>query len=233
MPFRPGLILQHSAAGTLGRLGEWLRQRSIPYQVMKAWESVDVPDPEDHRFVVSLGSRHSVSESDVPWVSNELRFLRRSVEADVPVLGLCFGGQALATVLGGGVQRMARPEVGWAKIRSEAEWLVPGPWLQYHMEVLVLPDGASRLAHDHAGPAAFAAGPHIGVQFHPEVTSDMLDAWARMDTELPTGVTPEELATQSRQHAARAREAAFDLFDAWWGRGPAQDHASARPDECS
>lgn len=227
MALRPGLILQHDPAGALGRLGEWLRQRSIRHEVVKVWESADVPDPEDHRFVVSLGSPHSVTDSDVQWVSDELRFLRESVEADVPVLGLCFGGQALATVLGGGVERMARPEVGWAKIRSETEWLSPGPWLQYHQEVLILPDGAARLAHDHAGPAAFAAGPHIGVQFHPEATPEMLDAWARVDTDLPTGVTPEELATQSRQHAARAREAAFDLFDAWWARGPAQDHASA------
>ena len=55
---------------------------------------------------------------------------------------MCFGGQALSTVLGGGVDALDRPEVGWLPIHSEADWLAAGPWLHYHNEVLRVPAGA-------------------------------------------------------------------------------------------
>lgn len=214
-----GLILQHGSAGPPGVLGEWLGQRGIDHEIVNVWESPPLPDPSRHAFVVSLGSQHSVRDTEPAWIPRELELLRAAVRSEVPVLGLCFGGQALSTVLGGGVDKLARAHVGWAPVHSDVEWLAPGPWLQYHKEVLRVPDGAQRIAHDASGPAAFVAGPHLGTQFHPEVTAEILDGWARLDPELDgAGTTPDELAQQSRRYAAAAREAAFRLFDAWWAR---------------
>jgi len=213
----PGVILSHGPAGPPGVFGEWLEKREIPFRIINVWENGALPDPDEHEFVVSLGSQHSVRDREPAWIGAELRFLERAVGAEVPVLGLCFGGQALSTVLGGGVERLPRPEIGWVPVRSEADWLSPGPWLQYHKENLKVPPGARRIADSDAGPAGFAAGPHIGVQFHPEVTPEILDRWASMDGELAgLGLTREDLAAQSAQHAAHAREGAFELFDAWW-----------------
>jgi len=214
---KPGLILQHGSAGPPGVLGEWLAREGIEYETVSVWEGGRLPDPAGRRFIASLGSQHSVRDRDPGWIDAELRHLHRAVEADVPVLGLCFGGQALSTVLGGGVDALDRPEVGWLRVHSEADWLEPGPWLHYHNEVLRVPAGAHSLARNDVGPAAFSFGPHLGTQFHPEATAEMVDVWASRDDELgKAGVTRAELATQGARYARAAGQAAFRLFDAWW-----------------
>lgn len=217
MVIKPGLVLQHGLAGPPGVLGEWLAREGIEYETVPVWEAATLPDPAGRSFIASLGSQHSVRDRDPGWIDAELRHLHRAVQADVPVLGLCFGGQALSTVLGGGVDTLDRPEVGWLRVHSEADWLEPGPWLHYHNEVLRVPAGAQPLARNDVGPAAFTFGPHLGTQFHPEATPEMVDVWASRDDELDTaGVTRGELATQGARYAKAARQAALRLFDAWW-----------------
>ena len=143
--------------------------------------------------------------------------LREAVGAGVPVLGLCFGGQALSLALGGGVDRLARPEIGWFPIETVDGDAVPaGPWLMWHNEQMRVPPGGVELARSPAGPAAFVCGPHLGVQFHPEVDVERVQAWAVADEHLEgVGLTPEDLLAQSRQHAPAAREQAFAMFDRW------------------
>jgi GMP synthase-like glutamine amidotransferase len=217
MGTKPGLVLQHGSAGPPGVLGEWLAREGIAYEIVPVWEAGTLPDPAGRSFVASLGSQHSVRDRDPGWIGAELEHLSRAVDADVPVLGLCFGGQALSTVLGGGVGALDRPEVGWLRVHSEADWLEPGPWLHYHNEVLRVPPQARPLAHNDVGAAAFAFGPHLGTQFHPEATAHMVDEWASRDTELDkAGVTRVELAAQGARYAMAAGKAALRLFDAWW-----------------
>jgi GMP synthase-like glutamine amidotransferase len=217
---KPGLILQHGPTGSAGLLGEWLEREGIEYETVPVWELAELPDPAPHRFVVTLGAVESVRDTD-GWVPAELNLLTRAVAADVPVLGLCFGGQALSAVLGGGVDTLPTPEVAWLNIRPTADWVPAGPWLYYHKEALRTPPGAEQLADHDAGPAAFSAGPHLGVQFHPEATPAILDVWARKDPHLSeAGTTPEQLAREGARVASTAREAAFALFRGWWERGP-------------
>lgn len=218
---KPGLILQHGPTGYAGLLGEWLEREGIEYEVVPVWELNELPDPAQNRFVVTLGAVESVRDTEPSWVPAELNMLTRAVAADVPVLGLCFGGQALSAVLGGGVDSLAKPEVGWLTARPAADWVPEGPWLYYHKEALRTPPGADRLADGNEGPAAFSLGPHLGVQFHPEATPEMLDVWARKDPHLSeAGTTPEQLASDGARVARAAREAAFALFSGWWKRGP-------------
>jgi GMP synthase-like glutamine amidotransferase len=219
MAANPGLILQHGPTGPPGLLGEWLDREAHEYEVVPVWETRELPDPSGRSFVASLGAVESVRDTEPAWVPAELELLRRAVAAEVPVLGLCFGGQALSAALGGGVDKLARPRVAWAHHESDVDWLASGPWLYYHKEALRLPPGGDRLGAGELGPAAFAVGSHVGVQFHPEATAEIVDVWARDDPELSdAGTTVEELAAQSNRCAASAREAAFELFAGWWDR---------------
>jgi GMP synthase-like glutamine amidotransferase len=216
-----GIILQHGDLGPPGVFEDWLRERGIDYEVHAAWRD-PLPDVRGARFLASLGSINSVTQANPLWVPAELDTVREAVADDVPVLGLCFGGQALSAALGGGVDRLDHTEIGWIAIDSEAPDEVPeGPWLQWHNEIVRVPPGATLLGHSPAGPAAFRHGPHLGVQFHPEATPEIVDSWAQADPALEShGVTREELAEQSRRHAETARKAAFRLFDDWWAKGP-------------
>jgi hypothetical protein len=115
-----------------------------------------------------------------------------------------------------------QPELGWHTIRSADPALVPaGPWLQWHFDRFTLPPGAEELAHPDAGVQAFAQGPHLGMQFHPESTIEIVRGWARADRDRLAALgigDGEALVDEGRRHAAAAAQAAFDLFDASWQR---------------
>jgi GMP synthase-like glutamine amidotransferase len=92
------------------------------------------------------------------------------------------------------------------------------PWLQWHFDAFTLPPGAEQPAVSDAGVQAFAHGPHLGVQFHPESTIDIVRRWAHAHRErLRTlGIDDGEgLLERGRRRAEEARAAAFELFDAF------------------
>jgi GMP synthase-like glutamine amidotransferase len=216
---KPVLIRQHGETGPPAILAEWLTERGMAYEVDSSWLGRPTPDPEDYEFVVSLGSKHSPRDTHEPVVVAELDLLERAVARDVPVLGLCFGGQALAVALGGSVERAPRPELGWREIETDAPDLVPpGPWLEWHFERFTTPPGARELARTADAVQAFRLGPHLGVQFHPESPVDIVAGWARKDAErlAALGIAdgmPLIAAPAAQQEAARA--SAFRLFDAF------------------
>lgn len=216
------LILQHGDWGPPDLLGEWARERGIPVEVHCAHLGEPLPQLEHRPFVVSLGSDLSPLDRHLPVVADELELLGRAVQADVPVLGLCYGGQMLATVLGGRTEAAPEPELGWHRVESEDPAEVPeGPWLQWHYHRFTLPPGARALAHSPRALQAFSHGRHLGVQFHPESTIETVQEWARLDAErvATLGIPdPPGMVEQGREHAAAAREAAFRLFDAFWER---------------
>lgn len=217
-----GLILQHEADAPAGHLADWLVDHGIVHSVLPVWESPLPDDPAGYAWICSLGSEHTPGRDSSPaWVDSEVAFLRRAIEADVPVLGLCFGGQALASAAGGDVHPSEPPEVGWIEIETRDPERIPrGPWLHFHYDQLELPDEAQELARSPAGPAAFALGPHLGLQFHPETTPEIADGWARSEraTLKRIGIGAEELAEQAKRSGGGARADARRLFDAWWAR---------------
>jgi len=213
----PGVILQHGPHGPPGRLGEFLRDEGIEHRVHPVWEQ-PIPDLREARFVVSLGSQFSAGGSEPGWIPAEVDALRTAIDAEVPVLGLCFGGQALALALGGGVHRTPVPEVGWVAIESDDPDVPSGPWAQFHYEILEVPPGATELARSPGGPAAFRAGRHLGVQFHPEVTLEQMNAWLELDAGLPPGVDRAQTVRDGERHAPAAAAQAKHLFGAWFAQ---------------
>ncbi len=213
------LVLQHGDWGPPGLLGDWAGERGIDLEVHRVDLDDRLPDPAGRPFVVSLGSKYSPLDRDVPEVAAELDLLGRALGDDVAVLGLCYGGQMLATALGGKVERAPEPELGWHELTSAApEFLDDGPWLQWHYDRFTLPPQAEELARSERALQAFAAGPHIGVQFHPESTIEIVCEWARLDADRlrEHGIADGEALVESgRGHAEAARHAAFRLFDAF------------------
>jgi GMP synthase-like glutamine amidotransferase len=217
-----GLVLQHGDWGPPGLLGAWAQARGIALEVHHAKSGAPLPELNGQAFVASLGSPHNPTDTAIAEVADELAFLEEAVAREVPVLGLCFGGQALAAVLGAAIERAPEPELGWHPVASAAPDVVPeGPWLQWHFDRFTLPPGSEQLATSPAGVQAFAHGRHLGVQFHPESTIEIVAQWARADDErlAALGITDgERLLEQGREHADAAAAAAFDLFDAFWRR---------------
>ena len=179
------LVIANRADPETGFVGEALAARGAVFET--AWrEDVEVPLPPvgDHDLVLSLGSEWSVYwPALTSQVEREAAHLRDSVDAGVPVLGICFGGQMLAHALGGGVEAApAGGEVGWYGVETDVPELIPpGPYLQWHSDRVVLPPGAVELARSPVGPQAFRLGSGLGLQFHPETTPDVAARWAADD----------------------------------------------------
>lgn len=215
-----GLILQHGDDGPPALFSSWCESHEIPFETRRVWERGLPSDPRPFGWICALGSDETPgTPRRAAWVDAEIDFLRNALDADVPVLGLCFGGQALATAAGGRVEPADPAEVGWLPIETSAPDLIPaGPWLHFHYAQLYPPDGAAELARSPAGTAAFRLGRNLGVQFHPEATAAIADAWAEVEAEVLAGmgITPEQVATQGRMEGPAAAAAAQRLFDAWW-----------------
>ena len=221
---RPGLILQHAHTGPPGRLGEWADSRGLPYRVHDSSDAPPDFDPREFAFIASLGSARSANDTEVEWVATEIALLRTAVDADVPVLGLCWGGQALAAALDGTVGPAPFHEKDWIAVASADPEIPGGPWLHYHTEVFTVPPGAVELARSPAGPAAFRIGPHLGLQFHPEADAGMAGVWAAKDPD-QTDASRSELDGSGERWNDPARELAMALFDAWWARASAPSSA--------
>jgi GMP synthase-like glutamine amidotransferase len=215
------LIIQHEQPTPGGYVHQWLQERGAEQDIYRIDVEDREVDPRDYGMIVSLGSEFAAFDDSVPWLEREKRLLRDAAQEDVPVLGICFGGQLLARVLGGKSFRGQLAEIGWLPITSEDDSLVPdGPWFQWHFDTFTPPPGARLIAQSPAGPQAYTIGRSLGLQFHPEVTPEIMDAWvATYRHELnQEGVDPDELLAETYRRSDDARAAAWQLFDGFLHR---------------
>jgi GMP synthase-like glutamine amidotransferase len=219
-------IVEHDEDAPAGFLLDWALDRGHRVEMLHARElGADWPDPGGYGAIAALGSEHSVHGSPHAWIAAEVDFFRAAHEASVPVLGLCFGAQALAAALGAEVRRAERPEIGWFELEPvDAGPVPPGPWFQWHFDTFAVPSGARELARTPASPQAFVLGTSVGLQFHPEATPDIIAGWIRSggDELERHGLDAGALEARTRASGAAARERAYTLFDAitrGWTKG--------------
>lgn len=215
------LILQHEQPTPGGYVNQWLAARGAAQDVYRIDLETREVDPRIYGMIISLGSEFAAFDDSIPWIGKEMALLREATDADVPVLGICFGGQLLARVLGGESFRGEIAEIGWLPVRSRDKTMVDtGPWFQWHFDTFTVPPGADVIADTIAGPQAFTIGRSLGLQFHPEVTPEIMDAWvAAYPHELEQeGVDPGSLLEETYERADATRASAWRLFDGFLER---------------
>jgi GMP synthase-like glutamine amidotransferase len=204
------LVIRHHDVDTAGFIADAFEARGASLDVHLFPDHGALPGIGGVDHIVVMGSVSSVNDPD-PWIAEELAWIRAVDQAGVPVLGICFGAQALCAALGGRVEAMPVKEVGWFTVTSADEDAVPaGPWLEFHEDHCVLPAGAAVLARNDAAVQAFRIGRHLAVQFHPEVDGSLLKRWLDAHTDAETrqlGIDPDQfLADTIREEpASRAR----------------------------
>jgi GMP synthase-like glutamine amidotransferase len=215
------LILQHEEPTPPGLVEDWLREHGARIETFRIDLEEHLPDPTDYDLVVSLGSEFAAFDEHLPFVTREAQLMREAVDADVPILGLCFGGQMLAKILGAEVRRSDESEIGWLPVRSKDPDLVPeGPWFQWHFDVFGAPPGAEVIAESDLCPQAFVWGRSLGLQFHPEVTREIMDDWVRVYRhELDAdGVDPDELMQETHRRIDDSNRMARQLLEGFLDR---------------
>ncbi len=137
-----------------------------------------IPVDSDHDLVVLMGAPWSVYDTRIrKWLDPELELIRNRLAIGAPVLGICFGAQAMSAALGGSVTKSDRPEYGWVPVGSGSDHIDEGPWFQFHHDGFSLPPEAEELARNRSGLQAFRLGPGLAVQFHPEMSVSLLESW--------------------------------------------------------
>ncbi|MGN6868204.1 MAG: type 1 glutamine amidotransferase [Solirubrobacteraceae bacterium] len=215
------LVIQHDEDGPAGHVSDWLRDRGAEQDLYRIGADGSERDPRDYGLIVSLGSEHSAYDDGIPWLGVELRLLAEAAAADVPVLGICFGSQLLARALGGEAMPAAQTEIGWVRIDTRDPSLVGnGPWMQWHHDTFTLPAGAALLAESPAGPQAFALRRSLGVQFHPEVTPEIVASWVEAGRAqlARAGLDPARVLTDTHELSGENRIRAWQLLDTFMDR---------------
>jgi GMP synthase-like glutamine amidotransferase len=208
------LVIEHGSYAPAGLLAEWAADRALAVQTVALHAGEPLPaNISGYAAAVSLGSGTAAYDDSVPWLAAELSFLDRLLAAEVPVLGICFGAQALARVLGARVYRMAGPEIGWVRVTSRCPALPEGPWLSWHYDAFDLPSGAAELGSNEVSLQGFSLGPHTGVQFHPEATQPIARSWVEITNPDPAAVGP--LFQDADAIWDQAAGLAPKLFSAW------------------
>jgi GMP synthase-like glutamine amidotransferase len=174
------LIIQHGHNGPAGLVADRLEHHGYELRPWLVSRNGNAPNATDFELVVPLGSAESVYDVEAvgAWIDRELDVLRTAHDNSIPVFGICFGAQALCTALGGVVERSPQYEAGWVEVDTDDETVVPsGPWFTWHGDRCILPDGVTELARNEVAVQAFRIGNSAAVQFHPEVTRDIVRDW--------------------------------------------------------
>ena len=188
------LALIHGPRVRSERFGEIVREEG---HELVEWElPVQGPPPDGFDAVMVFGGRMNVGEeADNPWLDDEYELLRGWVAAELPLLGVCLGGQTLAHATGGHVGRASQSKAGFYEVtltdegRDDAVLGVLPP----RFEALVAnayefepPPDATRLAATADQLQAFRVGRCAwGVQFHPEARREQVMTWWSDGRELP------------------------------------------------
>jgi GMP synthase-like glutamine amidotransferase len=199
--------------------------RTLLAQPGEQWETFDVEHGEfparleGFDGLVITGSASAVFD-DAPWIRQLLDTIRAAHEADVPLLGICFGLQACAQALGGEV---VRNPAGWdiglteltlneAGRRLPALADAPRPLriIETHSDIAVrLPPGAVVLASSPRTPfEIFTLGERVlCLQGHPEMDNDMVSEL--LEKRLKIGLFDEERAAEGRASLQQQPHRAF------------------------
>jgi len=189
------------------------------FDVVSVKDGVFPSGPEAFDGYVITGSPASVNDDSLPWVGPLLDFIRAVHAARQPLIGLCFGHQAVARALGG---QVARNAAGWGLGTAATHWHHTRPWMlpaqstttlmaAHNEQVTHMPEGAECLGgSDFCPTGSMQIGQHIwSTQYHPEMPLVFMQALL--------GYLADKLDnnTLARAHGSLQQAADVPLFGQW------------------
>ena len=183
---KPVAIFRHSPTEGPGYFATYLDAHSINWKLVRIDAGEAVPaSAGEFSGLAFMGGPMSVND-DLPWIPGVLRLIRAAVDEGVPVLGHCLGAQLMSKALGGAVGPNPHKEIGWGRV-DVADNEQARAWFgdtrgvlafHWHGETFTIPPGATNVASSpQCGNQAFALGKHLGLQFHVEMTQEMIRSW--------------------------------------------------------
>lgn len=231
---QPIRIFRHVLCEGPGYLGRFLDREGVPWKLVCLDEGISVPEDLDAvSSLVFMGGNMSVREP-LDWIAQEQKLIRRAHRLGVPMMGVCFGAQLISKALGGSVIRSPKGmEVGWYPLTRVKDchcdgWLVGLPeeihTFHWHGETFTPPPGSRPLLEsDCFYNQAFALADNIGMQFHLEMTEEMVHGWIRQyGSDLDPGSrytqNASEMTRNLQQRVQRLHRVADVIYGQWLAR---------------
>jgi GMP synthase-like glutamine amidotransferase len=186
-------IIQNDPEVPPGNIATNLRDMGIPFRVCHPYGNEPLPSLEETTAVIVLGGAMCANDDQRhSFLVQVKELIRETVAHSVPYLGVCLGGQLLAAALGGTVVANRWEELGTLEVELTAagreDHLFAGlssrfATFQWHHDSFDMPAEGVLLGSSPACThQAFRIGPCAwGVQFHPEMTEEIIRAWCAWD----------------------------------------------------
>lgn len=211
------LVLQHVASEDLGIIGKSFRQKGIEADFIKIFAGQRIPRyMNGYDGLIALGGPMSVYEEDIyPFIKDELLLIKSALKKDIPILGICLGAQLLSKAAGANVYKGKKKEIGWYDIKLTDEGRRDRLFLglpdeftvfQWHGDTFDIPEKSRRLASSELFPnQIIKAGKNAyGLQFHLEVTEEMIREWIDVNEKelasVKSYINPEEIVKSTSEH---------------------------------
>lgn len=205
----PILIIQHAPYEHPAALHRALESQGLASRIVRIFEGESLPKTNEISGLISLGGPMGANdEIDYPWLLQEMKLMKLCFDAQLPIAGICLGGQMLARTLGGRVTPNEHPEIGWFPITVNEKGMqdplmsaagVQPKFYQWHYDTFFPPKEAELLAGSTLCPRqAYRVGEHAyGFQFHPEADHQLVDEWLQIE-----GTDEEILLARIAHHQA-------------------------------
>ena len=229
----PGRLVVHNRHSRPGQVADTRRAKGL--ETRRCCPRAGDPLPDDPRNlagVVIYGGPMSANDDDtLPFIRDELAWIPRVLDAGTPFLGICLGAQMLARVAGAEVSPHpeGKVEIGYYRIAPApaGRELFPAPLdvFHWHREGFALPPGGELLAtgETFSNQAFRLDGRAYGLQFHPEMQTEILAHWMREAGHKmgAPGARPKDGQLAAHERHGPAMHAWLDRFiDVWLGLPP-------------
>lgn len=177
------LVIKNAGLEGPGTIGELLESDGYFLEIISA-KRQKIP-ALDHSMVIILGAPQSAND-DLQYLKDELELIRTAAQKNIPTLGICLGSQLIAKAFGARVYPGPKKEIGFyhnilqdktAKSSLFSGLSEPFTVFHWHGDTFEIPPGGQRLAYSDLYNQAFQYKSAVGVQFHLEVSSDMIQSW--------------------------------------------------------
>lgn len=227
---KPVLIIQNHEIESAGTITDYLTEHTMPFDVVNTWRGELIPDGQDYLASVVMGCPHSVSEiPNHEFLKHLYAFVSRTIRNNRPYLGICFGGQILARVMGAKVEKNPEKEIGTFRHRltldGQSDPLFRGfpsefAAFHWHSDTFRIPFGATNLVESNkCKNQAFRIGKAVGLQFHFEADLNKLPVWCEVYAPelVEVGLTAEAVTDGFAERAAEIRRLNYMLLDNFFG----------------
>jgi len=180
---KPIAIFTHTDCEPPGYLTTLLQRLNYHFYLICLHKGEKRPSLDAFSGLVFMGGPGNVSKPE-SWMQQEMDIIRQAKEESIPVLGICLGAQLMSKALGGEVWQADSLEVGWHQVEL-LDAAASSPWFdglgdcinvfQWHAHNFSAPPGTIEVATSECTPCqAFIDGPSLAVQFHLEMTSEII-----------------------------------------------------------